>query len=319
VNLLFIAFLSALLGAEPSVQTVKPSPPAQHKSASETPADPVEQEYEKILAQDEKALNEVERIVKEADAFAQKGARTPPDLLAEKVNKIIDPVRKSYVDFLAKNPKHVEAGLAYGSFLNEIGETEEAINQWEKVREMAPTNPAAWNNLANIYGHIGPVKKAFQYYEKAMELDPKEPVYFENMATTVYLYRRDAMDMYRISEEEVFNKSLDLYKAAMRLDPTNLVLATDFAQSYYGIKPLRSDDAIAAWNHALSLAKSDVEKQGIFLHLARVELNSGKFDEAQSHLDKVKDPDMDTLKKRLQKNLDQKKALAPPSEKAKVL
>jgi hypothetical protein len=92
----------------------------------------------------------------------------------------------------------------------------------------------------------------------------------------------------------------------MKLDPTNLALATDYAQSYYGIKPLRAKDALEAWNHALSLAKNDVEKQGIYLHLARVELNSGRFSEAQAHLNEVNEPQMQDLKKLLQKNLDQK-------------
>jgi len=89
------------------------------------------------------------------------------------------------------------------------------------------------------------------------------------------------------------------------------VLATDYAQSYYGIKPLRTNDAIAAWEHCLTLAKSDVERQGVYLHLARVELNSGKFEEAQKHLDMVKDPSMNDLKARLQRNLDRKKKGEP--------
>jgi len=319
VNLFLIGLMTVILAAEQPAELPKTAKPKQEKAQAEETQDPVEQEYEKILKQDEKALNEIERLVKEADAFEAKGAATPRAVLAGKIQQLIDPVRQHYEDFLQRNPKHIDGGLAFGSFLNEIGETEDAIKQWEKVREMAPNNPAAWNNLANIYGHIGPIKKAFQYYEKAIELDPKEPVYFQNMATTVYLFRKDAMEMYRINEEQVFNKALDLYKDAMRLDPTNLVLATDFAQSYYGIKPMRVEDALTAWNHALSLAKNDVEKEGIFLHLARVELNSGQFDEAQKHLDMVKQADMEELKNRLQKNLIQKKATNPPSEKAKVL
>ena len=151
-------------------------------------------------------------------------------------------------------------------------------------------------------------------------MDPKEPVYLQNLATTTYLFRRDAAETYRIDEEAVFNKALDLYRQAMKLDPTNIVLATDYAQSYYGIRPLRTNDAIAAWEHCLTLAKSDVEKQGIYLHLARVELNSGKFEVAQKHLDMVKDPSMNELKARLQKNLDRKKngepADAEPEKKA---
>jgi len=315
MNIVFAAILMAYMAAEtppkPSagVSTNSPSNAAAAKAGKHkaSPNDPVEREYEKLIERDEKTLNEVNTLVKDADAFAEKGAPTPKAVLAAKIDALLDPIRKSYEDFLKEHPEHVDARLAYGSFLNETGDTEEAIKQWEKARETDPKNPSSWNNLANIYGHIGPVKKAFEYYEKAIELDPTEPVYFQNMATTVYLFRKDAMEMYRINEEQVFNKSLDLYKVAMKLDPTNLALATDYAQSFYGIKPMRVDDALAAWNHALTLAKNDVEKEGIYLHLARVELNSGKFSEAQKHLDLVNNPEMQDLKKRLQKNLTQKK------------
>ena len=306
-----MAYMAAETPPKPSagVSTNSPSNAAAAKAGKHkaSPNDLVEREYEKLIERDEKTLNEVNTLVKDADAFAEKGAPTPKAVLAAKIDALLDPIRKSYEDFLKEHPEHVDARLAYGSFLNETGDTEEAIKQWEKARETDPKNPSSWNNLANIYGHIGPVKKAFEYYEKAIELDPTEPVYFQNMATTVYLFRKDAMEMYRINEEQVFNKSLDLYKVAMKLDPTNLALATDYAQSFYGIKPMRVDDALAAWNHALTLAKNDVEKEGIYLHLARVELNSGKFSEAQKHLDLVNNPEMQDLKKRLQKNLTQKK------------
>ena len=122
------------------------------------------------------------------------------------------------------------------------------------------------------------------------------------------------METYRIDEEAVFNKALDLYRQAMKLDPTNLVLATDYAQSYYGIQPTRVEDALKAWNHCLTLAKNDVEKQGLYLHLARVELNAGRFDDAQKHLSLVKDPSMEDLKNRLQRNLDKKKSEAAQSD-----
>ena len=88
----------------------------------------------------------------------------------------------------------------------------------------------------------------------------------------------------------------------MKLDPTNLVLAVDYAQSYYGIKPMRTNDALAAWNHALTLAKNTDEEQGIFLHLARVELNTGHWNEALVHLNAVTNAQMIELKQRLEKN-----------------
>ncbi|HVK57333.1 MAG TPA: hypothetical protein VM735_01025, partial [Candidatus Kapabacteria bacterium] len=219
----------------------------------------------------------------------------------------IDPMKKAYEEFLQHHPNHVEGYIAYGSFLNQLGDEEAATVQWEKARELDPKNPTPWNNLANVFGHIGPPKKAFQYYEKAIELDPTEPVYIHNLATTTYLFRKDAVEMYRIDEEGVFNKALELYQRAMKLDPTNIVLATDYAQSYYGIRPLRTNDAISAWNHCLTLAKNDVETEGVHTHLARVKWMAGMLDEAEKHLARVKNPDMAELKDRIQRNIEKKR------------
>ena len=69
-------------------------------------------------------------------------------------------------------------------------------------------------------------------------------MYYQNLATTVYLYRKDAKEFYGIDEQQVFDKSLALYRKAMQLDPDNFPLATDYAESYYGIRPLRTNDAL---------------------------------------------------------------------------
>jgi tetratricopeptide (TPR) repeat protein len=264
------------------------------------------------LAMDDLAQKEVDVWIKEAIAFEQKGAALDAAAVTEKVQKRLKPVKDAYEKFLTEHPKHAEARLAYASFLSDVHEEDEAVVQMERAREDEPKNPAAWNNLANHYGHRGPVKRAFAYYEKAIELEPTEPVYKQNFATTLYLFRKDAQEFYRINEQQVFDRSLDLYKQAMKLDPTNILLAVDYAQSFYGIKPMRTNDAIAAWKHALTLAKNTEEEQGIFLHLARVELNTGHWNEALVHLNSVTNAEMMELKTRLERNWVEKrnKALA---------
>lgn len=264
--------------------------------------DPVEVEYLKLLAMDEAATKEIDAWIKESMAFQEAGAPRDEATLTLKVQERLKPVRDAYEKFLAEHPKHVEARLAYGSFLMEINEEDAAVVQMERAREDDPKNSAAWNNLANHYGHRGPVKKAFAYYEKAIELNPNEPVYKQNLATTTYLFRKDAQEVYRINEQQVFDRALDLYRQAMKLDPTNLVLAVDYAQSYYGIKPMRTNDALAAWKHAMTVAKTSDEQQGIALHLARVQLNTGRYDEALLNLNSVTNAEMIELKKRLERN-----------------
>lgn len=267
------------------------------------PNDPVEKEYRKLLDDDDAAQAEVDRWIQENQRFAEKGGGLSHDELRQRIEARFAPVRKAYEDFIQRHPDHARVRLAYGSFLNDIRDENGAEIQWDKARELDPKNPAAWNNLANLYGHRGPVKKAFEYYAKAIELNPLEPVYYHNFGTTVYLFRKDAMEFYGISEQQVFDKALELYRKALKLDPNNFPLATDVAQTYYGIKPMRTEAALKAWDYALKIAGDEIERQGVYLHYARIKINAGRFEEARQHLNAVTNAMYDVVKNRLLRTL----------------
>ena len=101
----------------------------------------------------------------------------------------------------------------------------------------------------------------------------------------------------------MFDKALSLYSNAMRCDPTNFPLASDIAQTYYGIKPTRVEDALKAWTNALALAHDEIEREGVYVHFARIKLHAGRFDEARAHLNSVTNQMYDVLKKRLTRNI----------------
>jgi tetratricopeptide (TPR) repeat protein len=267
------------------------------------PKDPVEMAYRKLMEDDDAALDEVDKWIQENRAFAAKGAGESSVTLNARIKTRFAIVRKEYDDFLQQHPNHARAHLAYGSFLSDISDEEGAVKEWEKGLALDPNNPAAWNNLANHYGHDGPVKKAFEYYAKAIALDPTEAIYYHNFGTTVYLFRKDAMEYYKINEQAVFDKALGLYAKAMKLDPTNFVLATDVASTYYGIKPTRTDAALNAWSNALKVATTDIERQGIYIHFARLELDADRFAQSQAHLTMVTNDTYAELKARIARNL----------------
>jgi tetratricopeptide (TPR) repeat protein len=285
---------------------------AQDVSSASVPAvantnDPVELAYEKLMQDDDAAMAEVDAWIQENQRFADQGAGVPSVEMNARIRKRIEPVRRAYEDFLQKHPNHGRARLAFASFLEATGDEDEALVQMLKAKEVEPNNPAVWNNLANHYGHRSPVTNAFTHYEKAIELDPKEPVYYHNFGTTVYLFRKDAMAHYGITEQQVFDKALTLYSNALALDGTNFVLATDVAMSYYGIKPPRPDAAIAAWDRAMSLAGGPLEREGVFVHLARWKVNAGRFAEAQADLNVVTNAALQEVKLRVQRNLNERK------------
>ena len=267
------------------------------------PKDPAEMALHQIMLDDDAVMDDVQKMIQENNAFAAHGAGQSKEELNRRIRARFDVVRKEYEDLVQKYPNSARCHLAFGTYLNDVGQEDEAAVEYEKSRQLDPKNPAVWNNLANYFGEHGPLTNAFIDYARAIELNPAEPVYYQNFATTVYLYRKDAREFFGINEQQVFDKAIALYRKAIQLDPDNFPLATDYAQSYYGIKPMRTNDALVAWTNALQIAGDEAEREGIYIHLARVKISIGRFDEARAQLDAVTNAGYTDLKNRLERSL----------------
>jgi len=263
--------------------------------------DPAERELRNLMISDDAAMDEVNEWISTNSV-----SRTDTNAVAafnQKIRTRLDTVKHDYDVYLRNHPDSARGFLAYGSFLNDIGDEDGAHVQYENSKQLDPKNPAVWNQLANYYGEFGELTNAFAHYTEAIRLDPTEPVYYQNFATTVYLYRKDAREYYHINEQQVFDKALGLYQQAMKLKPDDLVLATDYAESFYGIKPYRTNDALVSWTNALRVCKDENEREGVQLHLARTKIAFGYYDEAQGHLDTITNGVFGDLKRRLIRSL----------------
>ncbi len=278
----------------------------------------IEKEYQKLLDEDDEAQAEMDDWIKQTNDQSTNSFSASQITLRLKIEQRLEQVKKDYEAFLKKYPNHTKARIAYASFLSDIGKEEESFQQLEIAKQKDPKNPAVWNNLANYYGHNDSTTNAFYHYEKAIELNPNEPVYYKNYATTIYMFRDESMDYYKLSEEEVIEKAAGLYKKALQLNPKDFHTANDLAQTYYGYKlpqvstkELRNnrqiqqlaDKAIDAWKVAEKLARDDVEKQGVKIHIARWQISSGRLTEAKNTLQSVKLDMYETIKESLDKKI----------------
>jgi tetratricopeptide (TPR) repeat protein len=313
VRILVFLLLGAFLAFDVTAADSNSVAPTNAAAAPGT-NDPVEQAYQKILEDDDLAIADVTDTIQSNTDLEAKGQGMTPDALRQYIWNKAAPVRKEYEDFLQQHPDHVLAHIAFGSFLDDVRDEDGAKAEYETAVRLDPKNPAAWNNLANAIGHTGPVSNMFIYYAKAIELNPNEPVYYENLATCVYLYRLDGRAYYHFTnDQQIFDMSLDLYRKAFQIASNDFALATELAQTYYGITPVRTEDALNAWTNALKLAKTDLEQQGVYVHLARFKLNAGRFAESHADLDKVTQPSLAELKNRLLHNLALRENAEKPS------
>lgn len=285
------------------------------------PADPVEQEYRRLLEQDDDAQAEVDEWIKEAGERETAADDLGSITLGARIKQRFEPIEQAYGDFLRRNPNHTRARLAYGSMLSDFGRHDEAVAQWEKARELDPTNPATWNNLADHFSHFGPTRKCLEYFAKAVELAPKEPLYRYNLAIAVSVFRADARELYGLPDDQaVLRKALELYRDARRVAPNDFKTATDLAQMYYQLVPDPTlapaaferakkalvDEGMVAWKEAAQLAPTDLDREGIAIHMARYCGMNGRYREGLKLLDEVTHPGLADVKARVKRGIEMK-------------
>ena len=303
---LSLTFLVTLrLGAETNTVV---SPP----TTTNAPANPelVQAAFEKLLAADNAAQAEVDRWVTDNQRFSAQGGGIDKADLRLKIEMRLATVRHAYEEFLQQHPDHVSAMLAYGSLLNDLTDEAAAAVQWERASRLAPTNPATWNNLANHAASSGDPKKAFEYFERSLSLAPGVATYLRNLGSAIVHFRTNAMAYYHLSEQAVLDKGLKLLCESQQKEGDDFPLATEIAQVYYGLQPPRVDEALLAWETARKLALDDVEQDGVRLHLARVNLQAGRYAEARRHLDLIKYEGYADLKRKLSDQLVQAQTAA---------
>ena len=110
-----------------------------------------------IMDADDAAQEEISKWVDETEDPKDPLLAPHPLTLRGRMLQRVEPVKERYQQFLRDHPKNSKGEMAYGSFLNDLGEEDEAVAHWERARELDPKDPAAWNNLANVYAHHGPV------------------------------------------------------------------------------------------------------------------------------------------------------------------
>jgi tetratricopeptide (TPR) repeat protein len=324
VNDLLVGVLTALLAtnspttvsnwliARPTISTSRLDTAKSSPVPTNSPADLA---LKRVMELDDQSRAEIDDLITQSSTNSLANSDQP---LKARVQAKLAPVRRAYEDFVQLYPNHAKGRSAFGAFLSDSDDEEGSYVQWLKAKELNPQDPAAWNNLANLYGHRGPVTNAFFHYAKAIELNPWESTYYHNLATTLYLFRADGAKVLKKDVTAVMHDAMALYRRALELDPTNFILAADFAQSYYGFPQPKSgdpkadllartklaDDALRAWTNAFRVARDDIERQGVQIHFARLNITAGRYDIARQAMAAITNTMYDVTKKALESKIE---------------
>jgi tetratricopeptide (TPR) repeat protein len=229
-------------------------------------------------------------------------AHTPPAVIEDwKVyRKRLD---RDYQHFLHDHPEHARAMVAYGGLLYDEGDEDEGARWWEKAIAVDPREPYAYNNLANVYGHDGRAAKALQYYQTAIDLAPTEPIFRFNWATTCQLFRNESRAVYGWTVDEIFQHSLEQFRAARDLDPQNYDLSSTYAETFYQLPKPDWPGAYEAWQFCLRQPLDDRQREFVSGHLARVCIRLGRIDEAKQWVSKLSSTEQASVRRAIERKI----------------
>jgi predicted Zn-dependent protease len=271
------------------------------------PDDPIGRELRALLLDDQTAQDRVDELIASNNAFKLEGAGLSNAIMATKIRQLIDPVREEYEKFLERNPRHVRAHLALASFLQEFGDQINAKVHMDTALQIAPNDPVALNNLGNYYGEFGPPAKAFEFYQRAAKAAPDQSMYLRNLASVMVVHNEAARAYFSLAtDQDVVRRALIYFQEARTLNPSSFLLNSTLAQTYYQLKPLPYKEAVAAWEAAMMVAGTRMEKEGVMIHLARIHIQAKNFDAARYNLNGVSEPLMLDLKRELRAKIPRK-------------
>ncbi|MGD1020458.1 MAG: tetratricopeptide repeat protein [Verrucomicrobiia bacterium] len=212
-------------------------------------------------------------------------------------------LERDYQHFLRDHPQHARAMVAYGGLLYDEEDEDGGARWWEKAIAADPREPYAYNDLANIYGHDGHAAKALQYYQTAIDLAPTEPVFRFNWATTCQLFRNESHAVYGWSVDEIFQHSMEQFRAARDLDPQNYDYSTTYAETFYQLPRPDWPGAYEAWQFCLRQPLDDRQREFVCGHLARVCIRLGRIDEAKLWVAKLSSGEQASVRRAIERKI----------------
>lgn len=178
---------------------------------------------------------------------------------------------------LRTTPDNYVACAHLGLALDEKGQVEAAVTQYERALQIQPAYAEAHNNLGNALCRVGRVQDAIAHYQKALELGPDLPQVHNNLGTAfgqngqlveAMVHFRKSLEInpnfaayanlgYTLLMSGKEDDALPELLKALELKPDSADIHKNIAILFH--KQGRTADAIAHFRKALEITPDDVE------------------------------------------------------------
>ena len=170
---------------------------------------------------------------------------------------------------LSVAPDNFVARVNFGLVLDEKGQVDAAIAQYEKAERIQPGYAEEHNNLGNALCRAGRVPEAIAQYEKALELVPGLPQVHNNLGTA-------------LAQSGQLTEAITHFRKAIELTPN--FAGAHGNLGYALLIDGKLDDALPELQKALALKPDSVETH---LHLGDLFLARGQTADAIAHYKKA--------------------------------
>ncbi len=228
--------------------------------------------------------------------------------LEQNGNKNISEIRSKiksldlrWEEYLRGNPKNVNALIIYGKYLRKTDRTEEAYKIFQKADKLENHLAIIKQQLATYEGEDKNYKDSYAHLKEAINLEPKNAIYHFQLGELLYLKGTDMAEQNLLSTKDCDAQMIEAFKTAKELDPNNGRYALRYAQTFFDLQEPNCEDALKAFDNALSFAGLNFERDEILIQKTKILLKLKRAQEAQEILKKINSEHLQKEKNYLQK------------------
>jgi tetratricopeptide (TPR) repeat protein len=234
-----------------------------------------------------------------------------------KLQRVID----DYEDLVGRYGDFAAGWAAYGLFLCDplVEDRRASLPLLLKANALDAELPVVKNQIGVILAEQGRPVDAFNYFLAASDLAPREPLYHLQIGLVLDEARADFLKTGAWSGATLDKSILEAFSRVRELLPERTDYAYRGAEAYYTLTEPRWEEAYQVWTNLEEKLASEIERQTVRLHRARVLWKQGLAGDARELLETVSEPKLAPQRALLESEFkaeDAAEAAAPAGEAA---